>query len=280
MKGAGAPARGSLLRTVGRMGSTQALAALRAGVKDPEPLVRDAAIPHTGGFRRPRSGAGLAPVGSAGTIRDDEGPGRAWLLARRRPGHRSSTRSTPETLPGWAWPWRSGPRKHGLGLSQLAKLPLPAALDLANQMRHQEAIEAEADLACYQIAARLLVNHRSEAEASLRQLASQTRSDPVRQDTKTLLQALDRRSDYLVPWLVSGPFRQKGKEASALFDVVLPPEQAKTERTDWQSAPLPDDPKLFWQIEPLQGRRWESLRDLSENLGSFAERTGRLACHR
>ena len=55
-----------------------------------------------------------------------------------------------------------------LGLAELARLPDPGALKLARELCRDEAVRAEAQAACVQIAAALMASHRQEAQAVLR----------------------------------------------------------------------------------------------------------------
>jgi hypothetical protein len=140
------------------------------------------------------------------------------------------------------------PEEKRLGLAELAKLPLPAALELAEQNCGDEAVRAEAQLAGVQIATRLLATHRTEAEATLREILAKASTDPVRTEAQAALNALEQHADYVTPWLVAGPYRN-GQQCQQLFDVPFAPETAEAGQVEWRMASAPADPLLFWQVD-------------------------------
>jgi len=120
-------------------------------------------------------------------------------------------------------------------------------MEMAQQARGDDAVKADAESACYQIATRLIYSHRAAVETTLRRLTQEAGSEAVRNNTKAFLASLERHADFVVPWMVSGPYRQKGKEAQGLFDVVFPPEKPGAPGVTWRVLPAPPEPPKFWQ---------------------------------
>jgi hypothetical protein len=135
------------------------------------------------------------------------------------------------------------------GLAELARVPLPAALALADRLRADAEVRAEAELAALQIATALLGSHRAEAEATLRGLADGGAGENVRAAAQAALQALADRATYLMPWLAAGPHRQAGMECQALFDIPFGPELPEAGPVAWRPARTPPDPLLYWQVD-------------------------------
>ncbi|MCC7495063.1 MAG: HEAT repeat domain-containing protein [Fimbriimonadaceae bacterium] len=136
-----------------------------------------------------------------------------------------------------------------LGLAELGRVHLPAALALAVQQAAGEARE-EAELAALQIATALLGSDRVAAEPVLRRLAATGAGDELRQRAQAALAELTQRAMYLMPWQVCGPFREPGRECQALYDIALGPEREPADPAiHWQPAVSPPDPLLFWQVD-------------------------------
>lgn len=242
--GAGIPAQCALLRVVGWIGGPEALAALRAGVQDPNPEVRQAAVRTMADFAGPEALPDLLALGRQAPTATER------ILALRGYWRLVGMAGVEERLhlcrEGLAAAER--PEEKRLGLAELAQLPFPAALELAGQHWEDEAIGTEAQLASVQIATRLLATHRGEAEATLRKVLAEAGAEPVRAEAQAALEALEQHADYVTPWLVAGPYRN-GQTCQQLFDVPFGPETAEAGQVEWRMAPPPADPLLFWQVD-------------------------------
>ncbi|MCW5553162.1 MAG: HEAT repeat domain-containing protein [Verrucomicrobiae bacterium] len=128
------------------------------------------------------------------------------------------------------------PAERKLGLARLAELRGPEALELARAYRSDSDVRAEAETACLQIASQLDSARMDVAIAILRDLAQTAGTDRVREEARKVLSALERLSGFVCAWLVSGPYRQAGKEAQQLFDVAFAPESTPSQ-AGWR--PLP-----------------------------------------
>jgi HEAT repeat protein len=115
-------------------------------------------------------------------------------------------------------------------LAGLARVPLPATLQLAEKAATDPAVRAEAEIAALQIMQQLGGAHLDVIESALQRLAESATNPGVRTDA----QALQRK--LISPWLCAGPYRQTGKQAQDLFGIPFPPEQGGSDVT-WQRAP-------------------------------------------
>jgi len=135
------------------------------------------------------------------------------------------------------------------GVAALASIPIKPALDCAEQARADEAVKPEAELAMYAIASSLFFAERNAATAALASLADSAADGSLRAKAAALSSSLSQHADYIVPWLVSQPYRQEGKEAQALFDIAFAPELAGSGDIEWVLQPGPADLSSFWQVD-------------------------------
>lgn len=246
MKGAEVPARAGLLRVAGRLGGAEAFQALRAGLSDGESEVRDAALRTMAEF----SGLEAAPdllkqaqesASMAHRVLALRGCFRLMGLAGDRPLEER---------------WAMGqaamaaarrPEEKKLGLTELAKIPHPEALRLAENLCGEEAVREEAESAVVRIAAALAGSHPA-ARAALRRVMAESKNGALRIEAGKALEAGDRASGYVTGWLAAGPYRQEGKPCQELFDVGFAPEQ-DGKGVEWKPVPKPADPALAGQAD-------------------------------
>ncbi|MCX6908108.1 MAG: HEAT repeat domain-containing protein, partial [Verrucomicrobia bacterium] len=217
MQGAEVAARGALLRTAGRIGGPKALAALRAGANDPSGEIRDAAVrtmaDHAGVEAMPQLLA-LARDASSATHRvlALRGYWRLVALAENLPPQERLKLCAD----GLAAAQR--PDEKRLGLVELGKLPFPAALELAEKLRADAEVKAEAELAASQIKSRM-----GGAKQKPKASAASKPGGPFIRD-----------------WLVCGPYSQPGVTgALKVFDIAFGPEKPG-ENVQWKPAPVAD----------------------------------------
>lgn len=116
-------------------------------------------------------------------------------------------------------------------LSGLARVPNLATLKLAEQAGDAAEVKVEAELASLQIAQKLASAEFEAVEPTLARLAASAVHPPVKASAQALLKKMNSG------WLFAGPYRQEGKEATALFDTVFEPERADAATVRWRRAP-------------------------------------------
>jgi hypothetical protein len=250
MRGAAVPARAALLRVAGRLGGAEALQALRAGLKAPEAAIQDAALRTMAEFAGPEAAPDLLALGReapalAQRVLALRGCWRLVALAGDRPVEERLKMAEA------AMTAAQRPEEKKLGLTELAKIPHPGALKLAETLCGEEAIRAEAEAACVQIAGALSGTHPAEAKAALRRIATTSKNEGVRAEANKTLDAMDQYVGYVTTWLAAGPYREQGKQCQELFDIPFPPEQPAARDVKWKPAPHPADASLFWQADLL-----------------------------
>jgi HEAT repeat protein len=248
MKGAAVPARAALLRVAGRSGGADALRALREGLQDGEAVIRDAAL------RTMAESAGLDAAPDLLALAREATTTTQRVLALRgcwRMVALAADRPVEErwTMCKAALAAAQRPEEKKLGLTELAKLPHPAALQLAETLCGEETVRDEAEAASVRIAAALAGSHPAEAKAALRRIATTSKNEALRAEAGKALDAADQYAGYVTAWLAAGPYRQDGKQCQELFDIPFPPEQPGGKVVAWKPAPRPADPALFWQAD-------------------------------
>jgi HEAT repeat protein len=248
MPGADIAARCALLQTAGQLGGPGVLEAIRAGAGDANQELREAAI------RTMADYAGAEAMGDLLALaRQSSSPahrslalGGYWRVVGLMKNSPAEDRLK-ACQDGWSVSDR--PEDKRVALAELATVALPAALDLAERARADEAVKADAEAACYQVAVGMVAMHRAAAEAGLRRLAGEAVSERVRKDASAAVAALDKHADYVIPWMVCSPYRQAGKQAQQLFDIAFPPEQPGATGVTWRPQPAPVDIGKFWEVD-------------------------------
>ena len=248
MKGASVADRCVLLRVLARTGGAEAMEALRAGLRDTDAAIRDAAVRSLAESAGPEAAGDLLTLarGAPSTAHRVLALRGYWRLVREA-SDRPAAERWAMCKAGMAASTRADEKK--LGLAELARLPDPGALKLARELCRDEAVRAEAQAACVQIAAALMASHRQEAQAALKQVAADAANDGLRNAARNALDAMRPLAGYITGWMVAGPYRQPGKECSELFDIPFPPEQAGAANVTWKPAPRPAEAALAWQAD-------------------------------
>ena len=213
MANADQPTHCALLRTAGRIGGAQALAALVAGAQDANAELRDAAV------RTLADCAGIEALPPLLALAREAGSDTHRVLALRGywrlvalAGERPAAERLKLCTDGLAAAQR--PDEKRLGLAELGKVALPAALELAEKYRAEAAVKAEADVAARQIRAQL---------AKVQPKAGGAVAKP---DTP-----------FIRDWLVCGPYSQPGVTgALKIFEIAFGPEKPG-EKVDWKPVP-------------------------------------------
>jgi HEAT repeat protein len=236
-----APAsRSALLEAAGQIGGPGVLEALRAALKDADAHIRETALrtmsEYAGDAARPDL-LKLAEEATSDAERVIALRGY-WRLVEAMSNHSSADRLAAVRAGLVA---TKTPTDQKLGLARLAELRGVAVLELAQTYRRDPAVRLEAEAACLQVASTLSAAHHEASVVALRNLAGEAGSRRVRDEAQVLLTVLQGQAGYISSWLVSGPYRQEGREAQQLFDVKFAPESAPAQ-AEWR--PLPESSSL------------------------------------
>jgi len=225
--GAPADAKPSLLRLLGRAATPKALDAVRAALKDPDAAVQDAAVRTLAEWPDTTPAEELLALARTA-------PGQTHkVLALRGYVRMAALSKDPTALYARAMELAERPDDKKLVLAGLGAAGSPEALKLIEPCLKDEPLQAEAGLAAVQIADRLREADAARAKAIVANVLALVKEPAVRQRAQEVLNVMTQFDDHIVAWLGSGPYKEKGKDARALFDIAFPPEQADAKDVKW-----------------------------------------------
>ena len=146
----------------------------------------------------------------------------------------------------------SRPDQKRLVLAGLADIPDPDALRLVETALADNDVQAEASLAAIKIATALPSSEAQNSEAILQKAAAGAANDSTRQALNSAIAQIEANADYISQWQVAGPFSQPGKDYTALFDIIFPPELEDAKGVNWRYLPPAADPQRPWAMDLLK----------------------------
>ena len=230
--GATGEAKAALLRVLGKTASAKALAAVRAGMKDRDPAVHDAA------FRSLADWPDAAPLDEVMKLVRTSADQVHKVLALRgavRMINLPSERDTDETLDLYkqALDLAQRPEERKLVLAGLANATSPEAIRVVEPFLDNPALRDEGIQTMLAIAKTLSATHKPEAIAALRSVIGVARDKRLRDDAKRMIDDMEKYEGFILAWEGSGPYTEQGKTGEQLFDAVLPPEKPDAKDVKW-----------------------------------------------
>lgn len=128
-------------------------------------------------------------------------------------------------------------------LSGLSKVSSLRTFELAGTLGEDASVRSHAEFARVQIARGFSLADFEKVAPELRRLSTGAAERSVQTNALSLLQRWDSG------WVGTGPFRVAGKNASDLFDVAFPPEQAGGKDLAWQRVPGSPDPERPGEVD-------------------------------
>ncbi|MGQ9651717.1 MAG: HEAT repeat domain-containing protein [Phycisphaerae bacterium] len=128
-------------------------------------------------------------------------------------------------------------------VSAIGDIPSVKALDQLLSLVDGD-LHAEAFAAAVSVSKRIAGRNQTAALDAADKLSRVAKTD----SEKNVIDALrDVLTSYCTSWLVSGPYKQKGKEGLDTFEVVFPPEQPQGDVKEWKPLNItnPDQPGHF-----------------------------------
>jgi HEAT repeat protein len=215
LRGAPVEARPPLVRLLGRVASPAALGAVKAALADSAPETSEAAV------RTLADWPDAAPMEDllrlASTL-----PNLASKQAALRGYVRLAGLST-ETIEPYrkALAVATRPEERAMVLEGLSGAALPEALDLVEPLLGQVEAAARAAVA---IADRIRGLDATRARAAVEKALAATTDAEIKRRGHAIIEHIEKYQGHVLAWAISGPYREDGKDARAIFDAVLPPE--------------------------------------------------------
>lgn len=246
-------ARASLLPICSGVAQEEVRVALRGSMQDPEPQVRAAAVRALCDTTDPElldDVANVAQTSKQENVRVLAFAGTVRLATQEDSIRISRPRqvSVLKSLLSAA----SNPEEKRMVLAGLAEVPSPDALALVNPVLDDEAVRNEAARAAVKIGLSLPGSQSQLALATLDKALTAATDNSTRQAVEAALKQVKASADYITDWQVSGPYRQAGKDYSALFDVAFPPEVGDGSKAAWRALSPGSDPNRPWVMDLLK----------------------------
>jgi HEAT repeat protein len=128
------------------------------------------------------------------------------------------------------------PGARRLVLAGVAGVADPEALDYVQGFLNAPELRAEAEAASLRVARSLTGAYPERAVAALEGIRDASENERLRQESADALAALDEVGDYIIAWLVAGPYTAEGKKGDELFDTAFPPEDPAMGQAPWRVA--------------------------------------------
>jgi len=221
--------RTAMLLLLGKTAAEKAIGPLRAAWKGRDPAMREAAVQALSQWPDNRVADDLLEmVGSAdrqelkelalqGYLRlavQSEDPTATYLRAMQRVNQTNDKKLV----------------LAGLGLSAES----PEALRLSLEYLNDKSLQATAGLATLRIANRLRDRDEQLARTSLHKVLEVVDHEDVHQRAQEVLNEIDKYQDHILNWVGVGPFTEKGKDGSAVYQTAFAPEKEGVQDLDWQ----------------------------------------------
>ena len=248
------PAQRSLLTVLGALGGPKAYQTVCRALDDENAEVRDAAVRALCNWPNPRPKELLLEL--AGTTSNET---HRVLALRAYVSMVGLTTTLPpqEALGEYkrAMQLAVSPDTRKLVLSAVARVIHPDALSYAEGYLDDPQLKAEAEGASLRVAIALSGALPDQARAVLERVAEGTDNEGLREQAREVLSIIEKPSQYITAWLLSGPYTREGKSGQELFDVPFPPEESSAEAVEWRIAPAfsrRSDPRVV-RLERILG---------------------------
>jgi len=139
------------------------------------------------------------------------------------------------------------PAEQRLVLSALAAFGTAESLAIAQKAATNPELKVDAQTAVLSICGRLISVEPDTAKAALVQVLQVAATDALKEQAQSLL----AKADFILVWEIAGPYRQRGNNEIALFDVAFAPEK-NPDKVNWKPLPPSQDSEKFWYMDLLK----------------------------
>jgi HEAT repeat protein len=234
MEGAPAAARALLLRVLPLVASDKALAAARAAMKDAHEPVRDAALRALSDWP---SADGLddllAAAAAAGTDQTHKVLAlRGCVRVLGQPSDRSPAKTAELFAKVLALAERPDDKK--FVIAGLAGVGHADALKLLEPLMSDAAVKAEAQAAAIKVALMVAGSDSDLAKATVDKIVAAPANDGIKDSATAAATKLAQPQDYILAWMLSGSYSEKGKTGQEIFNTAFAPEKADAKDVKWR----------------------------------------------
>lgn len=136
-------------------------------------------------------------------------------------------------------------------LAGLGNVPDEKALALALPLIEDNSVKSEAAQSILQISASIYGSNPNLAKTAINKVLASNIDENLTKQAKIILKQIEANIAYITLWEVAGPYFKEGNNYDALFNIVFPPEEGKTE-VNWRPIPAGTNPKQPYIIDLLK----------------------------
>ncbi|HYG35547.1 MAG TPA: HEAT repeat domain-containing protein [Clostridia bacterium] len=246
------PGRAALLPVCSGLVDPQVRVALRTAIQDPDPQVQSAAIRtlcDTTDVELLEDLVGVAQRAKEDNIRTLATAGGVRLATQEESGNISTGQRVAALRALLSVAARVEDKR--MVLAGLGELPDPEALRVIEPVLEDAAVKSEAARAAVKVA-EALPGREARSSVAVLKKGMATADDTTRQVMEAAIKRIEDNADYITDWQVAGPYQQAGKDYSALFDIVFPPETGNAPDVRWQAMPAGTDAKRPFVMDLLK----------------------------
>jgi hypothetical protein len=220
-------AKPMLVRLLGRPATAKALEAVRSALKDQNYELRDATVRTL--FDWPNAEPAEELLALARTSANQTHK----VLALRGYVRMAGMSDNPTAMYVRAMELAERPDDKKLVLGGLGNADSARALELVERYLNDKELQNEAALAAIQIAKRLQQNEPGRAKTAMKNVVAVVENSRIRRQAQDVINEMEKYEGYILAWLGSGPYIEKGKEGRAIFDMIFPPEKPDARDVRW-----------------------------------------------
>jgi hypothetical protein len=228
--------KGAMIEMLGQLGDASALATLREALNDPAVEIRYAAIAGLGHWPNAEPLPDLlraardksdesCQIRALGAYLDLVGAATSMPAGRKVQCYETAL----SLAPGAAT------KKKVLGA--LASVKTLESMQLAASQVPDGQVKEEAALATVAIAKDLSAGNAGPVKAALSRVVAAGVRAGTKEQAQKILDDLEAAESYLTNWEVAGPYLEKGKNYSQLFDTPFDPEKPEA-KVEWRKMPV------------------------------------------
>jgi len=221
-------AKPMLVRLLGKPATPKALEAVRSALKDHNDEVRDAAVRTLSEWPNAEPAEELLALARTSVNQTHK------VLALRGYVRMAGMSDNPTAMYVRAMELAERPDDKKLVLGGLGSADSAQALELVERYLKDKELQNEAALAAIQIAKRMQQNEPGRAKTAMKNVVAVVKDSRIRQQAQDVINEMEKYEGYILAWLGSGPYIEKGKEGRAIFDMVFPPEKPDAKDVKWK----------------------------------------------
>ena len=217
-----------LIRLLGKPATAKALVAVRTALEDDNEEVKDAAVRTLCEWPNAEPAEELLTVAGSSTNQTHK------VLALRGYVRIAGMSSNPTAMYARAMSLAVRLEDKKLVLGGLGSADSEMALELVELYLVEDDLRNEAALAAIQIAKRLRQNNPSRAKAAMKHVVTLVKDARICRQAQDIINEMEQYEGYILDWLATGPFIEKGKEGRAIFDKAFQPEDPNAGEVKWK----------------------------------------------